>query len=245
MSDIRHCSDADLAELTLGGLDGPARADVLTHLEQCERCRGKATGFASTLDRLLLAVPEAGPADDIVARVMTAMDFADEEPTAGRDQRTPARTDDGGRNIRAGAPHHAAAMRRSRRRHQVLIAAAVMVLAVVGAIGLAAHWSSQPVARTATMFDSHGAPMGRVELRRNRVSIVVTRADGYAPLARTASYRLRVIPRAGASPEPAPLSPNSDDAWSGRLRLEPSDVARVEVVDPQGRVVCRATFSGA
>lgn len=226
MNDSIHCTDADLAEFTLGGLDGPSRADVLAHLEHCEQCRTEATGFASTLDRLLLAVPAAAPAAGLAEQVEAGMHLPDEQVAARR----------------AVAAHPSP---RALRRRRVLLAAAALVLVVAGVAGFVASRPSQPGTRTATMFDAFGTPMGRVEVADDRATITVTRPDGYAPLASTEEYRLRVVTRTGAVPVPGPLRLGPDDAWAGPLGLDPSEVARVEVIDPRGRVVCHARFPDA
>lgn len=225
MSNSIHCSDADLAEFTLGGLDGPSRADVLAHLEHCDRCRTEATGFASTLDLLLLAVPAAPPAAGLTERIDAGMYLAVEQVPAHLDP-----------------PAHSSPNARLRR---VLLAAAALVLIVSGVVGFVASRPSQPDIRTATMLDSFGSPMGRVELAGHRATIVVTRPDGYAPLATTEAYRLRVVSRTGAVPVAGPLRLGADDAWAGPLELDPSEVARVEVIDPRGRVVCHARLPAA
>jgi hypothetical protein len=226
MSDSLHRADTDLAELALGGLDGPSRAAVLAHLEQCESCRREATGFASTLDLLLLAVPEAPPAADLAARVDAAMHLGDD--------RGPLLLD-------GSAPR----ARGHRLRRRLLLGAAALVLVVAGVVGLVALWPSQQGVRTATMFDAFGTPMGRVELASDRATIVVSRPDGYAPLATTDTYRMRVVPRTGTVPVSGPLRFGTDDTWTGPLGVDPTDVARVDVVDPRGRVVCRARFPDA
>jgi len=226
MSDSLHRTDEELAEFALRGLDGPARAEVLAHLEHCERCRQEATGFASTLDLLLLAVPAAAPAPGLAARVDAALPLADERLPARLDGSKPRRPD-------------------ARLRRRVLLATAALVLVVAGVTGLIASRPSQPGVRTATMVDSVGTPMGRVVLTTHRATIIVTRPDGYAPLTPSETYRLRVVPRSGAAPPTQPFHLGADGAWSGALGLVPSDVTRVEVVDPGGRVVCRARFSDA
>jgi hypothetical protein len=49
------------AELALGLLSGPERAEALAHLEGCAACRTTVEELADVADRLLLLAPEAEP----------------------------------------------------------------------------------------------------------------------------------------------------------------------------------------
>jgi anti-sigma factor ChrR (cupin superfamily) len=57
------CDDAEasLAEQALGILLGDERAQVMTHLEACERCRVEAERLTATADSLLHLAPEIEP----------------------------------------------------------------------------------------------------------------------------------------------------------------------------------------
>jgi hypothetical protein len=95
---------AAAAELALGLLSGPERADALAHLEGCAACRTAVEELADVADRLLLLAPEA-------------------EPPAGFETRVFAR---------AAAP--AIGRWRRRRPVLVAAAAVLLVVAVAGAV---------------------------------------------------------------------------------------------------------------
>lgn len=58
------------AELALGLLSGPERADALVHLEMCAVCRTTVDELADVADHLLLLAPEAEPPAGFESRVL-------------------------------------------------------------------------------------------------------------------------------------------------------------------------------
>ena len=61
---------ADLAEYTLGILDGRARADLLAHLETCEECAQELVELNDTADALLHVAPGVEPPVGFESRVV-------------------------------------------------------------------------------------------------------------------------------------------------------------------------------
>ncbi len=80
------CPDTDrLVALALGELAGRERAEVLTHLVACRRCRDEVDGLVDVTEQLLLAAPEAEPPAGFENAVLDRM-----RPER-RDRRRPAR----------------------------------------------------------------------------------------------------------------------------------------------------------
>ncbi len=72
------CDDTEpsLAELALGILPGTERAQVLAHLEGCERCRDEAERSAATADTLLHLAPEIEPLLGLEVRLFQPHPFS-------------------------------------------------------------------------------------------------------------------------------------------------------------------------
>lgn len=102
-----------LAELALGVAPGRQRAEVLAHLDHCDRCRAELEQLTLAADGILRAAPSMAPPPGFAARVVAQMT----------------------------APPGAAAPRRRRpaaRRRALLAAAAVLVVLAAGlGVGLA------------------------------------------------------------------------------------------------------------
>ena len=62
------------AELALGTLPGPERADVLGHLEHCAECQRLVEELADAADALLLLAPEVEPPAGFTGRVLGGLD---------------------------------------------------------------------------------------------------------------------------------------------------------------------------
>ena len=60
----------DLAEYTLGILDGRARSDLLDHVNTCEECATEIAEFTKVADALLYAVPGVEPPVGFESRVV-------------------------------------------------------------------------------------------------------------------------------------------------------------------------------
>src|SRR5687767_521576 len=78
MSDSLSCDDARLLlpDLALGIATGEERADVLRHLAQCPRCRGRVDALADVADELLLLVPPDEPPLGFESRVVERISTA-------------------------------------------------------------------------------------------------------------------------------------------------------------------------
>ena len=62
------------AELALGLLSGPERADALAHMEGCASCRTTVEELADLADRMLLLAPETEPPVGFETRVLARLD---------------------------------------------------------------------------------------------------------------------------------------------------------------------------
>lgn len=74
------------AELALGLLSGPERAEALAHLESCAACRTTLEELSDVADRLLLLAPEAEPPAGFETAVLARAEGA------GHPRRGPRRT---------------------------------------------------------------------------------------------------------------------------------------------------------
>jgi hypothetical protein len=98
-SDCERCR-RHAAEFASGVLWGRERAEVLVHLERCERCQSRVRELALTAQRLVDLVPEVDPPAGFEQRVLAAIASAASSPesTTGAlrlnqtSQRAPART---------------------------------------------------------------------------------------------------------------------------------------------------------
>ena len=72
------CADVDLlaAEAAIGLVSGTERADLLEHLDSCERCRALVLELAEVADALVVAGPEAEPPPGFEERVLSQLDVA-------------------------------------------------------------------------------------------------------------------------------------------------------------------------
>ena len=82
MTDHEHVQEA-AAELALGLLSGPERADALAHLETCPVCRTTVEELSDVADGMLLLAPEAEPPVGFETGVLERLD--------GKEQRRPRR----------------------------------------------------------------------------------------------------------------------------------------------------------
>ena len=72
------------AELALGLLSGPERADALAHLETCAACRTTVEELADVADRMLLLAPEAEPPVGFETGVLARLDGKEVRPPGRR-----------------------------------------------------------------------------------------------------------------------------------------------------------------
>jgi hypothetical protein len=61
------------AELALGLVAGPTRAEALAHIETCASCRALVDSLAATADDLMLLAPAAEPSSGFEQRVLSAL----------------------------------------------------------------------------------------------------------------------------------------------------------------------------
>ncbi|HEX4538956.1 MAG TPA: hypothetical protein VH112_01835, partial [Acidimicrobiales bacterium] len=168
------------AEVALGILSGPERADALGHLEHCVGCRVRVEGLAQTGDSLLLLAPEVDPPMGFESRVAARVNGQADRAEAPPDVQTPGNGDDtvvelgahtGPRPIR---PKPSARRARTLRRRRTALAAAAAVTVLVGgtatAVTVLDHTGSSDhtqVADQTTLRSGHfqaadGRPVGRV-----------------------------------------------------------------------------------
>lgn len=90
-SDIRSHDEykADLAEHTLGILDGRARAELLAHVEGCEECAAEMAELTATVDALLHVPAGAEPPVGFESRVIERI-RASRPAVIGRRRTSPA-----------------------------------------------------------------------------------------------------------------------------------------------------------
>ena len=76
---MMRCADVEAvaAELALGLLGGPERAEALAHIDGCAHCRVLVDELSVTADELLLLAPGAEPSSGFEARVLAQL-----QPTA-------------------------------------------------------------------------------------------------------------------------------------------------------------------
>ena len=70
------CADVDLlaAEAAFGLVSGEERAELLAHLETCDRCRALVLELAEVADALVVAAPEGEPPPGFEQRVLAQFD---------------------------------------------------------------------------------------------------------------------------------------------------------------------------
>jgi hypothetical protein len=76
MPDSPRCQEVRelIPELAMGVASGEARARGLAHLAGCAECRRELEDVSSTIDELVLLVPEAEPPAGFDSRVLAALD---------------------------------------------------------------------------------------------------------------------------------------------------------------------------
>ena len=207
------CADVEAmaAELALGLVGGPERAEALDHIEGCPRCRAIVDELAAASDELLLLAPFAEPAPGFEQRVLARLQ--------------PLR-----------APLH-----RPRRRLQVVGAVAAAVALLLAGIGLgrSSRDSSliEATMRTASgrvVGDAYlrdGDPAW--------VFVAVPGwSDGPAGKQRPA-YTVRLTLTDGRTADlPGGDLNGGKGAWGTALDVNPKDVRVVSLVGDDGTVWC-------
>jgi len=143
----QHLTGAD-AELGLGVLTGRERAQAIAHLQDCDQCRARVHGMASTSDELLRLLPGPPPPPGFSARVTSRLRQAAQAPV------------------------------KSRRSRVLTAVAVLVLVAAAGAAGWGSHASPEPTGpagqaapatlRTATLYTPGHEDIGQVFLHPGR-----------------------------------------------------------------------------
>ena len=80
------CAEVDLlaAEAAFGLVSGAERAEVLEHLDSCDRCRALMLELTEVADAVVVAGPEAEPPPGFEQRVLAQLDASGRVPRARR-----------------------------------------------------------------------------------------------------------------------------------------------------------------
>lgn len=208
----------DLPELALGVLDGPTRAEVVDHLASCARCRVVAEGHAATADLLALVVPEAEPPPGFLERTQVRV---------GQERRP---------------------QRRWRPRQAVFVvgaAAALLVIATLAAVRIVdASREGEPGSgrvHEARMIGDDDDEVGHV---------YATEADGQDFLfvsvaygVPAGTYAVDVVGDDGSVRVGTMAITDGSGEWAGPTGGVRGPPRGVQLVDDNGRVICRARFA--
>ena len=226
MSEPYGCREVEAvdAELALGVLAGPERAEALAHLQQCAACAQLVDDLARTGDRLLVAVPAADPPDGFEVRALAGM------------------ADDG---------DPAAVVPPMPRRPKLVLAAAVVIAVLAIAVGAVAYAmagdrpSSSVV--VATMTSEDGERVGEVYLRDGDPAWVFVAVPGWQPPADAPArvYDMRLDLAGGRTVVvPKFTLEAGDGAWGTTVDVDVDSIEAVALVGESGRVWCSATIAG-
>ena len=206
----------DLAELALGILPGRERADVLAHLESCDRCAAELESLSAAADALLMLAPEV-------------------EPPLGFESRLSLRLGDFNRRGRS---------RRLGRLGVFAVAAVFMVVAAFG-VGTwittdAKVPPHQPTAITSSLT-SHGNDVGLVVLSTNGptwmlVTLESTKWQGYVSC--TVTLRDGRTMGVGWFNLSGKYS-----AWVARLKIPVNEVTTARIVAANGTLIASARIA--
>lgn len=208
----------ELPELALGVLDGSTRAEVVDHLAQCARCRVVAEGHAATADALALVVPEAEPPPGFIERTQVRL---------ARQQQPRPRW----------RPREAAFL--------VGAAAALLVIATLAAVRIVDASRENEVGsgrvHEARMIGDGDHEVGHV---------YATEADGQDFLfvsvaygVPAGSYAVDVVGDDGSARVGTMAISDGRGEWAGPTGGVRGPPRAVQLVDENGRVVCRARFA--
>jgi len=219
----------DLAELALGTLAGRERADALSHLAGCPRCRAELERLSEAADALVQLAPPAEPPVGFEVRLFDRLGVVP-RPEARR------RPGPGGRAVR------------------VLLAAAAVVVAVALAFG--AGWAASPGTRSPSLGVTGGDFDGRLVSARLTVGdhadgeVLVYSADPswmfmtVADAGRSAEVTCEVTTRGGRTVRVGTfwLSPGGYGAWGTALPVPAAEVRSARVVARDGTVLASAVL---
>jgi hypothetical protein len=206
------------AELALGLVAGPERAEALEHLDRCPDCRNHVESLATVGDELLLLTPSAEPTDGFETRVLAQLAPARPAPPA----RLP-----------------------SRRVPRILAVAAAVLAAVTLAAGaFALRPDHHSAVAEATMWTASGKQVGDVYMHDGDPSWVFVAVPGWAKHAAGQQWIVRITLKDGKKVTlPAMTLDRGRGAWGSTVDVDVDDVRSVALLDPDGRLWCSATLS--
>ncbi|MEY2571338.1 MAG: hypothetical protein QOE63_1688 [Acidimicrobiaceae bacterium] len=205
------------AELALGLVGGPERAQALAHIVGCARCRALVDELSATADELVLLAPSAEPSSGFEARVLAQL-----QPTAP------------------------VPIRRIRRRVVAAVAAVSVAAAVVLGVAFAVRPAADHDVIEATMRTASGRDVGDAYLHNGDPAWVFVAVPGWTdgtqgpqPIA----YQVRVTLEDGSSRVlPGGDLAGGDGAWGTVLQVDPALVTNIALVDGDGTVWCSAAI---
>ena len=215
------CADVEAlaAELALGLVAGPARAEALAHIETCAACRSLVDSLSATADELVLLAPSAEPPSGFEDKVLAA--------------------------VSAVRPIDRARSERQRRRWPPVaaVAAAVVALVVIGGIAVTRSPAS---VHEADMRTASGRVVGDAYLHGGDPAWVFVAVPGWTEARGNGvakRYEVRLTLHDGSTR----LLPGGDldggnGAWGTVVPVDPGQIREVALVDDDGTVWCSATF---
>jgi hypothetical protein len=206
------------AEVALGLVTGPERAEVLAHLDACVACRREVEELAGVSDRVVLFAPSA-------------------EPPAGFEVRVLERIDDASHGAAAAA---GTARRRSRRWLVPVAAALVAIAATVGIVAANADRDETHLVE-APMRTLEGRDVGTVYLHTTEPGWVFVNVPGWSRFVGD-TYLVQAELVDGSTVDLGSLTfePDDDGGWGTATSLDPTTITQLSMVDDQGVVWCIA-----
>jgi hypothetical protein len=204
-------------ELALGTLDGGDRAEVLLHVATCAPCQRYVSELAGVADGLTRLAPEVEPPAGFAIRVDAAI-----------------------RGSR----------RRARRRWMVTVAvtaaaAAILAVTVVRVIDASrsTHTVATPALASAVMVGADGVRVGHVTVSGTTPAGVAVNVDYAVP---DGSYALQLREPGGVVRSIGSITiAGGHGQWTGTTGLPHHTAVTVDLVAPNGTIVCRAAVTQA
>lgn len=234
-ADPRHCElvQDDLAELSLGALDGRSRSEALEHVATCPRCRATLDDLSRVTDTLLQLAPEVEPPLGFELRLAEKLRAQD----AGK-----PRAD----AVKHGATERLRQARWFRRAAPLVAAAAVLLLLGIGLGSLVTSrgnktpvQSASPNLTTAALT-SHGHVLGEAMTSPGNPAWMFVTINENA-LSGTVKCEVTL---AGGTVQTVGVFTLSDGygAWGAPLTSPAGDVRSARLIAADGTVVASAQF---